>query len=62
MDYMARTADIIEGFKETEIGLLPEDWDAKKLSQLFDIQHELLHMKYPNHGKMFKALLRSYLK
>jgi predicted metal-dependent hydrolase len=26
------------------------------------IVHELLHLKYPNHGKMFKALLRSYLK
>lgn len=26
------------------------------------IVHELLHLKYPNHGKMFKALLRSYLR
>jgi len=26
------------------------------------ILHELLHLKYPNHGKMFKALLRAYLK
>ncbi len=26
------------------------------------IVHELLHLKYPNHGKMFKALLKSYLK
>lgn len=25
------------------------------------IVHELLHLKYPNHGKMFKTLLRSYL-
>lgn len=25
------------------------------------IVHELLHLKYPNHGKMFKALLNSYL-
>ena len=23
--------------------------------------HELLHLKVPNHGKLFKALLRSYL-
>jgi predicted metal-dependent hydrolase len=23
--------------------------------------HELLHMKVPNHGKLFKALLRAYL-
>ncbi len=25
------------------------------------IVHELLHLKYPNHGKMFKTLLTSYL-
>jgi predicted metal-dependent hydrolase len=26
------------------------------------IVHELLHLKYPNHGKMFKTLYSSYLK
>lgn len=26
------------------------------------IVHELLHLKYPNHGKMFKALFKAYLK
>jgi predicted metal-dependent hydrolase len=25
------------------------------------IVHELLHLKYPNHGKMFKSLFLSYL-
>ncbi|MCC7165483.1 MAG: M48 family metallopeptidase [Anaerolineae bacterium] len=25
------------------------------------IVHELLHLKVPNHGKVFKALLRTYL-
>jgi predicted metal-dependent hydrolase len=25
------------------------------------IVHELLHIKFPNHGKMFKALYKSYL-
>jgi len=25
------------------------------------IVHELLHMKVPNHGKLFKALLKAYL-
>lgn len=25
------------------------------------ILHELLHLKYPNHGKMFKSLLDVYL-
>jgi predicted metal-dependent hydrolase len=26
------------------------------------ILHELLHLRYPNHGKMFKLLLDYYLK
>jgi len=26
------------------------------------IVHELLHLKYPNHGKMFTLLLNTYLK
>jgi predicted metal-dependent hydrolase len=25
------------------------------------IVHELLHLKLPNHGKLFKALVKSYL-
>ena len=25
------------------------------------IVHELLHLKVPNHGKLFKSLLRAYL-
>ena len=25
------------------------------------ILHELLHLKYPNHGKMFQAVYKSYL-
>lgn len=25
------------------------------------VVHELLHLKYPNHGKMFRALLRAHL-
>lgn len=25
------------------------------------IVHELLHLRYPDHGKMFKATLKSYL-
>jgi predicted metal-dependent hydrolase len=25
------------------------------------VVHELLHMKVPNHGKLFKALLRAHL-
>lgn len=26
------------------------------------IIHELLHLKYPNHGKMFNTMLKTYLK
>ncbi|WP_240695375.1 M48 metallopeptidase family protein [Thermus caldilimi] len=26
------------------------------------IVHELLHLKLPNHGRLFKALLKAYLK
>lgn len=26
------------------------------------IVHELLHLKVPNHGKLFKSLLRAYLR
>lgn len=25
------------------------------------VLHELLHLRYPNHNKMFKALLKTYL-
>ena len=25
------------------------------------VLHELLHLKYPNHGKMFQVMLRTYL-
>ena len=40
--------------------------DAGLLSQPADfrrqvIVHELLHLRVPNHGKLFKALLRAYL-
>lgn len=29
--------------------------------QDFVVVHELLHLKIPNHGKLFKSLLRAYL-
>ena len=38
----------------TELLNLPEDFRRKA------IVHELLHMRYPNHGKMFNLLLASY--
>jgi predicted metal-dependent hydrolase len=30
--------------------------------QEFVIVHELLHLKIPNHGKLFKSLLKAYLR
>lgn len=38
--------------------LLKEDFETRAKA----IVHELLHLKYPNHGKMFKTLLKYYLK
>ena len=38
----------------TELLNQPEDFRRKA------IVHELLHMRYPNHGKMFNLLLASY--
>lgn len=42
-------------------------FDKKLLNKSADfrkevIVHELLHLKLPNHGKMFKALHQSYLR
>ena len=41
-------------------------FDAELLTQPADfrrevIVHELLHLKVPNHGRLFKALLKAYL-
>lgn len=30
--------------------------------QDYVIVHELLHLKYPNHGKLFKAMLKMHLR
>ena len=45
-------------------GNLTFDTDLLRQSAGFRRQaivHELLHLKYPNHGKMFRALERAYL-
>jgi Protein of unknown function DUF45 len=44
----------------------PSILDSGHLTQPADfrkqvIVHELLHLRVPNHGKLFKALLRAYL-
>ena len=40
---------------DTDLLRQPSDFRRKA------IVHELLHLKYPNHGKMFRALERTYL-
>ena len=40
-----------------DAGLLSQPADFRKQV----IVHELLHLRVPNHGKLFKALLRAYL-
>lgn len=35
--------------------------EASEHKRLHTILHELLHLKYPNHGKMFRAVLSAYL-
>ena len=41
-----------------DTGLLTQPADFRK----HVIVHELLHPRVPNHGKLFKALLRAYLR
>lgn len=36
--------------------------EESKEIRLKTILHELLHLKYPNHGRMFNILLTTYLK
>jgi predicted metal-dependent hydrolase len=40
-----------------DTGILRES--EKKRAEI--VLHELLHLKYPNHGKMFQVMLRTYL-
>jgi predicted metal-dependent hydrolase len=41
-------------FNEELLGLEPELWD-------YVIVHELLHFFIPNHGKLWKSLMRAHL-
>ena len=40
---------------DTDLLRMPADFRRRA------IVHELLHLKYPNHGKMFRAMERAYL-
>jgi len=35
--------------------------DQEEAFQDFVIAHELLHLRVPNHGKLFKALMTAYI-
>jgi len=39
----------------------PELLDKSRERQVEVILHELLHQKYPNHGKMFSLLMKNYM-
>ena len=39
------------------LDLLAEPYPSRKAC----IVHELLHLRVPNHGKLFKSLLKAYL-
>ena len=41
-------------FNDELLGLKPELWD-------YIIVHELLHLFVPNHGRLWKSLMRAYL-
>jgi len=36
--------------------------EQPKKERLRIVLHELLHLKYPNHGRMFNLLLKTYLR
>ncbi len=40
----------------------PELLERPKKERLKAVLHELLHLRYPNHGKMFKRILNTYQK
>lgn len=40
----------------------PDILDKEVEFQNKSIVHEILHFRYPNHGKMFKQMLSAYLK
>jgi len=47
--------------KQTEIGKIPVEWGMEE-NQKEVFVHELLHLRYPNHGRMFKEALVRYLR
>ena len=52
-----RTFTILHGTRTKRLDLLAQPYPQRKEV----VVHELLHLKVPNHGKLFKALLRAYL-
>ncbi len=50
--------------KEIHVRRMRRKWAScsSKGRITFVIVHELLHLRYPNHGKMFRALMKVYTK
>ncbi|EEP60453.1 restriction endonuclease subunit S [Sulfurihydrogenibium yellowstonense] len=49
-----------KGFKETEIGLIPEDWEVARLGEVFEVkQGKQLSAKENRDGKVLKPFLRT---
>jgi len=49
-----------KGFKETEIGLIPEDWEVVRLGEVFEVkQGKQLSSKESKEGKTLKPFLRT---
>ena len=49
-----------KGFKETEIGLIPEDWEVVRLGEVFEVkQGKQLSAKENRDGKVLKPFLRT---
>jgi len=47
------------GFKETELGLIPEEWEITRLGDLFEIQQGITLCREPGPGKYLKPFLRT---
>jgi CTP-dependent riboflavin kinase len=52
---------IAEGYKQTEVGVIPEDWEVKAFSELFDFQNGVnadkeAYRQFPSRTLFTKAI------
>jgi len=48
-----------DGFKATEIGVIPEEWEVTRLGDLFEMQQGITLCREPGPGKFLKPFLRT---